>query len=89
MGNYLHTTRERVCNGGPQPATAYDVDICVARGSVALFPVTKEAKTYCATALSGWSRFGNVYFIPRLSSDLIMRILTKRFCCRIDGEIVS
>jgi hypothetical protein len=85
----IHTSEFVQTKGGPQPATAFDVDICTCQGSVAVLPKTKSARLYCSTALAGWACAAGVYFIPRTSADLILRTLTKRFSCRVDREIVS
>jgi hypothetical protein len=89
MATNLHTQSNSVCNGGPQPATVFDVDVVSCMGSVALLPRTKDAKSYCELALSGWCSAHGVYFVPRQSADLILRLLTQRFACRVDGEMVS
>jgi hypothetical protein len=58
-------------------------------GSVALLPSSKDAKSYCELALSGWCSAHGVYFVPRNSADLILRLLTQRYVVRLDGELVS
>jgi hypothetical protein len=89
MATNLHTQSKSVCNGGPKPATTFDVDVVSCMGSVALLPSSKDAKSYCELALSGWCSAHGVYFIPRNSADLILRLLTQRYVVRLDGELVS
>jgi hypothetical protein len=87
--NTLHQHSKQI-NGAAIPARVdYDVDVCTCSGSVGLMPKSRDAQLYCAQALAGWALFGGVYFIPRQSADIVLRTLTKRFSCRIDGEVVS
>jgi hypothetical protein len=74
--------QSNLCNDGP------DIDICTCAGSVALLPMSRSAKSYCQQCLPGWA-IGGMFFIPRDKADIIMRILTQRFSCRVDHEIVS
>jgi hypothetical protein len=84
MATNLHTQSKSVCNGH-----GFDVDVVSCMGSVALLPSSKDAKSYCELALSGWCSAHGVYFVPRNSADLILRLLTQRYIVRLDGELVS
>jgi hypothetical protein len=90
MAQSIHTIalRESLGHGRAQ-SPGFDVDVCTCAGSVGLLPKSLSAKRYCATALSGWALFGGVYFVPKQSAELVLRILTKLYRCRVDGEVVS
>lgn len=66
-----------------------EIDVCTTGGSVAVLPLTDQAKRYCAVTLAGWCSVHGIFFVPKLSSDLVLQQLTRRYVCRIDGELIA
>jgi hypothetical protein len=71
------------------PAADVDVIVVTCAGSVAFMPATRSARAYCEAMFGGWQCTGNTFFVPRAHADLILQLLTRRYSCRVDGEVVS
>jgi hypothetical protein len=76
-------------NGAAHIPACVDIAVITTRGSIALLPKTPEAKSYCEAMLDGWACANGVIFVPNSQADLILQILTRRYCTQIDGEVVS
>ena len=76
-------------NGAAHIPARVDIAVISTRGSIALLPKTPDAKSYCEAMLDGWACANGVYFVPNASADLILQILTRRYCTQIDGDIAS